>query len=64
MGLQGYVGSGEDIRRIRRQEAKREKEKEQFEAAKRQSDANIDSAGLRKFDTGATEVRLQHKRRY
>lgn len=57
MGLQGYVGSGEDVRRIRRQEEKRQKEKEQFEAAKRQSDANIDAAGLRKFNTGATEVR-------
>lgn len=53
-----YVGSGEDVRRIRRQEEKRQKEKEQFEAKKRQSDANIGGAGLRQFETGAGEVRF------
>ena len=53
---QGYVGTSEDVRRIRRQQEKREKEKAEYEAAKKQSNANVDAAGLRKFDTGTNEV--------
>ncbi len=56
MGLQGYVGSAEDQRRIRRQEKEREDRKKQFEDKKKQSDANVDAAGLRQFGTGTTEV--------
>ncbi len=52
MGLQGYVGSAEDQRRIRRQEKEREDRKRQFEDKKKQSDANVDAAGLRQFGTG------------
>ena len=55
----GYVASGEDVRRIHRQEVKRENEKEEFAEAKRQSDANIASAGLRKFDTREIEACLR-----
>ena len=55
-GMGGYVGSSEDARRIRRQQEQREKEKAEYEAAKKKSDANVDSAGLRKFDTGSSEV--------
>ena len=56
MGLQGYVGSAEDQRRIRRQEKEREERKKQFEEKKKQSDANVDAAGLRQFGTGTAEV--------
>ena len=56
----GYVGSAEDARRIRRQEEQREQEKAKYEAAKKQSNANVDSAGLRKFDTGTSEVCAHH----
>ena len=50
------MGTSEDVRRIRRQQEKREKEKAEYEAAKKQSNANVDAAGLRKFDTGTNEV--------
>ena len=56
-GMGGYVGSSEDSRRIRRQQEQREKERAEYEAAKKQSGANVDAAGLRKFDTGSSEVR-------
>ena len=58
MGLQGYVGSAEDQRRIRRQEKDREERKKQFEDKKKQSDANVDGAGLRQFGTGTAEVSI------
>ena len=50
------MGSAEDARRIRRQQEQRDAERAKYEAAKKQSDANVDSAGLRKFDTGSSEV--------
>lgn len=56
MGLQGYVGSAEDQRRIRRQEKEREDRKKQFEDKKKRSDANVDAAGLRQFGAGTSEV--------
>lgn len=56
MGLQGYVGSAEDQRRIRRQEKEREEKKKQFEKLKQQSDANVDAAGIRQFGVGTSEV--------
>ncbi|CAL8471113.1 g10655 [Coccomyxa elongata] len=56
MGLQGYVGSAEDQRRIRRQEKEREEKKKQFEKAKQQSDANVDGSGLRQFGAGTSET--------
>lgn len=58
MGLQGYVGSAEDQRRIRRQEKEREDRRNEFEKKKLQSDANVDAAGLRKFGAGVSEVRF------
>jgi hypothetical protein len=58
MGLDGYVGSAEDTRRIRRQEKQREEQKKKFEDLKKQSDANVDAAGLRQFGTAKTEVRI------
>lgn len=56
MGLQGYVGSSEDKRRIARQEKQREEERKKFEDRKKQSDANVNAAGLRQFGAGSTEV--------
>ena len=58
MGLQGYVGNAEDVRRIRRQEKQRESEKKKFEDLRKASAANIDAAGLRQFGAGASEVGL------
>lgn len=56
MGLQGYVGSGEDVRRIRRQEQQREEEKKKTEAEKQQREANVSAAGFRQFGKGVAEV--------
>ncbi len=56
MGLQGYVGSGEDVRRIRRQEQQLEEERTKREAEKQQRDANVSAAGFRQFGKGAVEV--------
>lgn len=56
MGLQGYVGSGEDVRRIRRQEQQLEEERTNREAEKQQRDANVSAAGFRQFGKGAVEV--------
>lgn len=56
MGLQGYVGSGEDVRRIRRQEQQLEEERKKREAEKQQCEANVSSAGFRQFGKGAAEV--------
>jgi protein FAM50 len=56
MGLQGYVGSAEDQRRIRRQEKEREERRKEFEQKKQQSDANVDAAGFRKFGAGTSEA--------
>lgn len=63
MGLQGYVGSGEDVRRIRRQEQQREEEKKKTEAEKQQREANVSAAGFRQFGKGAAEV-CTHKHSY
>ncbi len=59
MGLQGYVGSGEDQRRISRYEKQREEKKRNFEKQKQQSDANVDNAGLRVFGAGTSEARAR-----
>lgn len=56
MGLQGYVGSGEDVRRIRRQEQQLEEERKKRETEKQQRDANVSAAGFRQFGKGATEA--------
>ena len=56
MGLQGYVGSGEDVRRIRRQEQQLEDERKKREAEKQQREANVSAAGFRQFGKGAAEV--------
>ena len=53
-----YIGSAEDSRRIRKQEEEREKQRKEFEERKRQGESNIDSAGLRQFGAGSTEVSL------
>ena len=63
MGLQGYVGSGEDVRRIRRQEQQREEERKKTEAEKQQREANVSAAGFRQFGKGAAEVHT-HKHSY
>ena len=49
----GYVGTFEDQKRIRRQEAEREEQKRQHEEAKRKAAAG---AGLRTFGAGTSEV--------
>ncbi|KAL3160096.1 hypothetical protein ABBQ32_010874 [Trebouxia sp. C0010 RCD-2024] len=56
MGLQGYVGSGEDVRRIRRQEQQLEEERKKREAEKQQREANVSAAGFRQFGKGAAEA--------
>jgi protein FAM50 len=56
MGLDGYVGTAEDARRIMRQEKQREEQRKKYEALKKQSDANVDAAGLRQFGSAKTEV--------
>ncbi len=56
MGLQGYVGSGEDVRRIRRQEQQLEEERKKRDTEKQQRDANVSAAGFREFGKGAAEV--------
>lgn len=56
MGLQGYVGNAHDVARIRKQEKQREEERKRFEELKKQSDANVDKAGLRQFGTAQSEV--------
>lgn len=58
MGLDGYVGTAEDARRIMRQEKQREEQRKKYEALKKQSDANVDAAGLRQFGAAKTEVPL------
>lgn len=58
MGLQGYVGSGEDVRRIRRQEQQLEDERKKRETEKHQREANVSAAGFRQFGKGAAEVML------
>ena len=58
MGLQGYVGSGEDVRRIRRQEQQLEEERKKRETEKQQREANVSAAGFRQFGKGAAEVFL------
>ena len=54
----GYVGSHEDMRRIRRQQEQRDKEAKEFEDRKKQSDANVTSAGLRSFGAGVSDVHI------
>ncbi len=56
MGLQGYVGNAHDAARIRKAEKQREEERKRFEELKKQSDANVDKAGLRQFGTAQSEV--------
>ena len=50
------MGSGEDVRRIRRQEQQLEEERKKREAEKQQREANISAAGFRQFGKGAAEV--------
>lgn len=56
MGLQGYVGSSQDQTRIRRQEKEREEQRRKIEELKRETEAKVTSAGLRRFGTGTAEV--------
>lgn len=55
-----YVGSNEDVMRIRKHEKQREEQKKKFEAQKNQHAENIDKAGFRQFGTGQSEVTTPH----
>ncbi len=52
----GYVGTSEDVARIRRQEKQREEQKKKFEALAKESKARADGAGLRQFGASSEEV--------
>lgn len=56
MGLQGYVGSSQDETRIHRQEKEREDERKRIAELKKETEAKVISAGLRRFGTGTSEV--------
>lgn len=58
MGLQGYVGSAQDITRIRRQQKKREEQLRKLEEIKKETEAKVESAGLRRFGAGTSDVLL------
>lgn len=55
----GYVGTGEDVQRIRRMEKQREEQRKKFEAMHKQTKDQADAAGLRQFGA-STEEALEH----
>ncbi|EFJ47279.1 hypothetical protein VOLCADRAFT_61744 [Volvox carteri f. nagariensis] len=55
----GYVGTGEDVQRIRRMEKQREEQRKKFEALQKQTKDQADAAGLRQFGA-STEEALEH----
>ncbi|GFR50448.1 hypothetical protein Agub_g12669 [Astrephomene gubernaculifera] len=55
----GYVGTGEDVQRIRRMEKQREEQRKKFEAMQKQTKDQADAAGLRQFGA-STEEALEH----
>lgn len=52
----GYVGTSEDVARIRRQEKQRGDARKKFEVLKKESDDRVDGAGLRQFGVSTSEV--------
>ncbi|GLC34354.1 hypothetical protein PLESTB_000738300 [Pleodorina starrii] len=55
----GYVGTGEDVQRIRRMEKQREEQRKKFEQMQKQTKDQADAAGLRQFGA-STEEALEH----
>jgi hypothetical protein len=55
-GMGGYVGNSEDQRRIARQEKERAAEKKKHEELRRKAEQGAETAGLRKFGAGTSEV--------
>ncbi|KAG2491992.1 hypothetical protein HYH03_009722 [Edaphochlamys debaryana] len=55
----GYVGTGEDVQRIRRMEKQREEQRKKFEQMHKQTKDEADRAGLKKFGA-STEEALEH----
>eukprot|EP00198_Chlamydomonas_reinhardtii_P003194 XP_001692530.1 predicted protein [Chlamydomonas reinhardtii] len=55
----GYVGTGEDVQRIRRMEKQREEQKKKYEQMHKQTKDQADAAGLRQFGA-STEEALEH----
>lgn len=53
---QGYVGTSQDVNRIRRQEKQREEQKKAFEELQKQKRDKVETAGLRQFGASKTEV--------
>lgn len=53
---QGYVGTSQDVNRIRRQEKQREEERKNFEELQKQKRDGVQTAGLRQFGVSKTEV--------
>ena len=58
MGLQGYVGSGADVQRIRRQEKEREESRQKYEEAKKRREAEDGTAAnaFKQFGAGTSET--------
>ncbi len=52
----GYVGTGEDVQRIRRMEKQREEQRKKFEAMHKQTKDQADAAGLKQFGASTEEV--------
>lgn len=52
----GYVGTGEDVQRIRRMEKQREEQKKKYEQMHKQTKDQADAAGLRQFGASTEEV--------
>ncbi|KAG2434673.1 hypothetical protein HXX76_007566 [Chlamydomonas incerta] len=55
----GYVGTGEDVQRIRRMEKQREEQKKKYEQMHKQTKDQADAAGLKQFGA-STEEALEH----
>mmetsp|Transcript_32292 Transcript_32292/g.58685 ORF Transcript_32292/g.58685 Transcript_32292/m.58685 type:complete len:335 (-) Transcript_32292:371-1375(-) len=52
----GYVGTNEDVQRIRKQEKQREEQRKKFEESKKQSNDRVETSGLRKFAASSNEI--------
>ena len=62
---QGYVGTSQDVVRIRKQEKQREEAKKKYEELQKAQRDKVNSAGLRQYTASKAEVRrrIQAQRR-
>lgn len=56
MFANGYVGTNEDVVRIRRQEKEREKERKKYEEKAAEKERQVQTAGLKQFAATTSEV--------